>query len=633
MRSPTKRKRRALVLGYDYHARSLASLINEHGRAWTLEAFPSTLLGNACAFARLASADALIAFGGPAPPPVLAIAAKRLGLSVIVQWAGSDVSEVLRSPLRGGLAARAGYDHLAVAPWLVDELRGVGICAELQSVAGTAIPHALAPFPERFAVMTYLPHPRQAFYGRDLVYEAARRMPHVPFIVVGEGARDLQAPANLEFHGYVGDVTALLDRSTLLLRVPEHDGMSRMVLEALARGRYVAWINDLPAVQRVTSADEVLAYMHELKARHSAHQLALNLAGRDYARTQFDVAEVAEAYETRLSQIADGSHSPRRERRHVVVSGLDLFVSQIAELAHEQEDRWTMNVMRFDTKLQVLASCLALAVSDAWYDIGNAAQNRWLELIARTFHKPRVIHWVGTDIALAQKDQRILKSFASGRIEHLAEVDWTIQELESIKIPACEAPLPPSIRITALEPLPARFTILCYAPAARTEFYGKAMYERLVRHFAHEAIRFLVVGGGQLDVPQGADVVDLGWVASLKSIYPEITVFVRLTPRDGLSLMVLEALAFGRFVVWGKPFPFVTPVFSYEALECRVGELFERHKAGTLAVQGDASAFICDRYAGARCMQDIVRAWDRAAEPRGGAAMPQAQTRAQPQNG
>ena len=615
VRSSTKHKRRALVVGYDYHAGPLAKLINQHGSTWAFEAYPASMAGIMQAFVRLRCADALIVFGGPAPPPALGIAAKHFGLTTCVQWAGSDVSAVTKSPLHAGLAARAGYHHFAVAPWLVDELCEIGIRAEMVRVAGIAIDEPPHPLPERMRVVSYLPHPRRRFYGRDFVYDVARALPDVAFLVVGAGTPDLSAPANVEFAGFVADFQAVLDASTLLLRAPGHDGMSRMVLEALARGRYVAWTHDLPGVQRVTHPAAAIAYARELDALQRAGALQPNLIGYGYIAREYGEHDVARAYEARLSALAGSPSGERRKLRRVAVSGLDLFVSQIAELAHERQDAWIMNVMRFDTKLQVFTSCVALAFSDVWYDIGNAAQNRWLQLVARITRKPRVIHWVGTDILVARTQPRVLESVKSGNVEHLAEVRWTIDELAGIGIDAREVPLPPSIEASAVAPpLPAHFTILCYVPAARSDFYGKQMYERLVRRFADEQVRFIVVGGGELDVPAGADVVHAGWVASLKAIYPEVTAFIRLTPRDGLSLMVLEALSYGRHVLWGQHFPFVTPVTTYEDVEHEVSALLERHKAGTLGVQTEATAFIRARYDAGRCIGDIAAAWTRAAE-------------------
>ncbi|HVA33042.1 MAG TPA: acyltransferase [Candidatus Baltobacteraceae bacterium] len=122
-------KRRAVVVGFDYHARYLARVLNEHCPRWSLAAYSSKRTGMLQALYALRHADVLVSFGGPGPSVALAEAAQIKHVPVLVVWAGSDVQIAAENPFDLAVIRRRGYDNVAVAPWLVEELAPLGIAA------------------------------------------------------------------------------------------------------------------------------------------------------------------------------------------------------------------------------------------------------------------------------------------------------------------------------------------------------------------------------------------------------------------------------------------------------------------------------------------------------------------------
>ena len=77
--------------------------------------------------------------------------------------------------------------------------------------------------------------------------------------------------------------------------------------------------------------------------------------------------------------------------------------------------------------------------------------------------------------------------------------------------------------------------------------------------------------------------------------------------------MVLEALAYGRHVLWTKRFPFAKEVLSYQQTVDALRALLEQHRKGVLEVQTDAAAFIARQYRRDECIAGVAAIWNACA--------------------
>jgi hypothetical protein len=608
------KKRRAVIVGFDYYAELVADLMNEHSKRWHFRAFGSSRAGTARAMLAMRRADALISFGGPAPDSALCEAARRADVPVFIIWAGSDVIKAQNDPLDLELIKRENFIHLSDGPWLVDELKDLGIDAEYLPLTAVRSGGPLRPFPRQFRVLTNLPASRREFYGAEIVYHVARAMPDVSFTVVGAGGGDKHAPANVHFCGRVNDMEDRIDASTVILRMPQHDGKSMLVLEALARARYVIWNYEFPAVTTAKTSAQVLDALRHFRDMHAAGTLELNHEGRAFALEHFSREDIARAFEARLETgLHDHAARTNRATRRVAISGLSLFCAEVAQYAEQFLPEWEPNLLRVNSRMEVLTSILRLASCDVWYTIGGPITDRWLYLAAHLLRKRHVIHWVGSDIAKLHAIPGILEAVQGPETMHLAEVEWTANQLRAFGLQPRIAPLPPRNCSTAVKPLPQKFTILLYVPRTRADFYGVREFERLMARLNGEPIRYLAVGGGQINPPDGVDATNLGWRHNLDDVYDEVTTLIRFTRSDGLSLMVLEALTRGRHVLWTQRFPFTTEIHTYDDMEREVRSLLQAHKRGELSPQKLAAQRIQQDYSPQKCMLAIGQAWSEAA--------------------
>lgn len=220
-------------------------------------------------------------------------------------WLGTDVLETLTEARAGTLrlttlASTRRDLHLANGPWLTTELGSVGIEATLAMLPiPRSTPRIVPPMPLKFSVLTYLPSARFEFYRGDAVLEAARRLPEVQFEVVGsDGEPGRSVPANVRWHGWVQDMSPYYAAASVIVRIPEHDGIGNTVVEGLLNGRHVIYTQDMPFVRRLAppTAEALTRELAALQQDHVVGRLDLNRDGRDYALETFDERKLAERF-------------------------------------------------------------------------------------------------------------------------------------------------------------------------------------------------------------------------------------------------------------------------------------------------------------------------------------------------
>ena len=98
-------------------------------------------------------------------------------------------------------------------------------------------------------VLSYVAKGKEDFYGWQTIRQAAIDFPSLKFILVGTDGASLQLPENVKCLGWIDKekLTTLYQQCAIFLRLPQHDGFSLSVLEALAHGAEVIWTTPMPA--------------------------------------------------------------------------------------------------------------------------------------------------------------------------------------------------------------------------------------------------------------------------------------------------------------------------------------------------------------------------------------------------
>ncbi|MGH7620738.1 MAG: hypothetical protein ACREMU_00195, partial [Gemmatimonadaceae bacterium] len=170
----------------------------------------------------------------------LAIAVVQ-NVPVIRWWVGTDVFNVLtRDDVRRSAKRfdRIVSANVAVAPHLVEELASAGIRAryvpsvldpDLDAPSVVAWEHSPRP------MLVYLPDSRKEFYGLPVVEQMIEANRDLRFVILADQTHALAAHPNVESLGWVTDMSELYDRAGCVLRITEHDGLPRMLMEGVLR--------------------------------------------------------------------------------------------------------------------------------------------------------------------------------------------------------------------------------------------------------------------------------------------------------------------------------------------------------------------------------------------------------------
>lgn len=207
---------------------------------------------------------------------------------------------------------------------------------------------------------------------------------------------------------------------------------------------------------------------------------------------------------------------------------------------------------KFETVFKLLSCDIIYCVSGI--DINESAFFR----LAVFLRKKIIVHWIGTDVLTFTQKYNESKKVINKNCINLSVSSQLQRELEEIKIKTEVVPIfPPNYSCEALG-IPEKHRVLSYIPEVREAFYGMELVKNVAQQFSN--IEFHIVANtGKNDMQKLPNIYYHGMLNSeeLKKMYEQCTVLFRFPEHDGLPVMVLEALGYGRMVIYRYEHPYV----------------------------------------------------------------------------
>ena len=208
------------------------------------------------------------------------------GIKTINHYVGTDVLWLLRASRskkhRAFLSNLIANRTFCVCPHLQKELRSIQIRSDILFINHREMPDELPLLPEKLAVYTYIPQHRSAFYGWPLIKRLAHDFPSVDFYVLAHDGSDEKVSENITFLGWQDSIEKWIKKSYIYIRITDHDGLPKAIIEALAYGRQVIFNHAFPHCCYAKSYDELRSELSDL-----LHKPALNVKGAQYMREFF----------------------------------------------------------------------------------------------------------------------------------------------------------------------------------------------------------------------------------------------------------------------------------------------------------------------------------------------------------
>ncbi len=228
------------------------------------------------------------------------------GKPFIIHWIGSDVvsfasgrgSKLWRGFVNRLIIYKRAVAHISDSEYLLDELKQLGIDASMVRLLPRLVEAEPIPLPQKLTVISYWDELTRDFYKADILFALAREFPEVEFKILKASDDKKDSAPNVKFLGFQSDMETVYKNASVLMRIPEHDSLSTMVLEMLVRGRYVIYNKKLTGCHYAhdfNSAKKALAEIIDLNT--------MNTEGAEFVKENYSPAKEAEKLEKILKTL------------------------------------------------------------------------------------------------------------------------------------------------------------------------------------------------------------------------------------------------------------------------------------------------------------------------------------------
>lgn len=192
-------------------------------------------------------------------------------------------------------------------------------------------------------------------------------------------------------------------------------------------------------------------------------------------------------------------------------------------------------------------------------------------LLAKIFRKKLILHWIGTDV-LEIYNCTGIKGIILRKFYNCADCKFVCfeglrEELLEKKIYTEVLPIVPFEMDLSITSQPEEHVVLIYMPKGREKFYGYDILKNIFAKFT--MLKFFIVANDNrslFDMYSNVHVLGVLSLQEMTKLYSRVSIILRYTKHDGLSMSVLEGLVKGKEVIWNHKFPCVHYVDSEEKI-------------------------------------------------------------------
>lgn len=209
---------------------------------------------------------------------------------VFMHWVGGDVTKASIYYKDHIIKKRyiENITHLCEVPWIQEELTHIGIDAKMSQFATfeDKVSEALK-FPSVFSILSYVAKGVEEFYGINYIIQLAIYFPGIEIKIAGIDQYNKTLPGNIKLLGWTKNMREEFNNCVLYLRLPEHDGLSFSVLEALANGRHVGYTCNFHNTIFINNYSKLENVVGNLLEEFNKGSLGLNIKGVEFIKENY----------------------------------------------------------------------------------------------------------------------------------------------------------------------------------------------------------------------------------------------------------------------------------------------------------------------------------------------------------
>jgi glycosyltransferase involved in cell wall biosynthesis len=282
---------KVIISGLPYFSKKLAADLNstksQHSFIFlnTYESFIDKIKF----FLSVPFADVVISMNGVSDKSGSLDWAILLKKKIWMQWQGSDVLNAIRRKNNNTLNLKyiKNSYQSTDATWLFKELKTIDINCEINQFKWTEFKKLSNNYTD-ISVYSYLLEGKEDFYGWKRIENLAINNPKIEFKIAGTSGNQLKKHPNVHFLGWLSKdkFEQLRIDSPIFLRLPEHDGYSLSVIDALAAGNEVLWSTIHPKCYFSKKEDDEKVFT-EIVSKLEGNGLKRNKENIEFAYVNF----------------------------------------------------------------------------------------------------------------------------------------------------------------------------------------------------------------------------------------------------------------------------------------------------------------------------------------------------------
>lgn len=281
-------KIKILILGEEYHAKAF----NEQLKNYEKGIFEPKYISSFNESLNYSSFDLFHLISSPLP---FIKRVNKFNKPILYHWTGTDVyrfinDSYIKRLLKKYFIFSPLVKNLVVSDNLKSELSQFNVKSTVLPLVELSRKKDIHPLPEKFSILTYVPYKRWEFYNGDMILKLAEKFPDIDFHLLAAEGKIVKL-SNVYTYGFVEDVTPFYKNSSVLVRITKHDGLGKMVVEALSYGRQVLWNMPFPHCILVNTLEDCMVTLNSLKKKQE-----LNLAGKAYVEQNFNRKKILDNY-------------------------------------------------------------------------------------------------------------------------------------------------------------------------------------------------------------------------------------------------------------------------------------------------------------------------------------------------